>query len=183
MKHGDCFVGMLDGRDAMWGLEEHKNCGVVNIVAFIEDSVMNGENDLPGNLRRVFIQRFDKLIADKRDQYRKGLLRRNRAFGYFYWTDDLNIQPSDVIRLIEPDTNGAYLSELELRELASRITTSMLPYNHEALWEILVLTKPILEDNGNVQKYPVSQIQIANESKFIENRSFIDIFKISPFNG
>lgn len=155
MKHGDCFVGMLDGRDAMWGLEEHKNCGVVNIVAFIEDSVMNGENDLPGNLRRVFIQRFDKLIADKRDQYRKGLLRRNRAFGYFYWTDDLNIQPSDVIQLIEPNTKGAYLSELELRELASRITTSKLPYNHEALWEILVLTKPILEDNGNVQKYPI----------------------------
>ncbi|XP_019557031.3 uncharacterized protein LOC109426046 [Aedes albopictus] len=155
VKHGDSFVGMLDGRDAMWGLEEHKNCGVVNIVAFVEDSAVKGEDDLPEKLRGIFVKRFATLIEHKRDQYRKGLLKRNRAFGYYYWTDDLNIKAGDYIRLVEPKSRGVNLSELEIQELAGRITTANLPYNHSALWEIVVFSKPILDDKRNVLKYPV----------------------------
>ncbi|KXJ71300.1 hypothetical protein RP20_CCG020892 [Aedes albopictus] len=165
VKHGDSFVGMLDGRDAMWGLEERKNCGVVNIVAFVEDSAVNGEDNLPEKLRRIFVQRFETLIEHKRDQYRKGLLKRNRAFGYYFWTDDLNIKASDYIRLVEPESRGVNLSELEIRELAGRITTANLPYNHSALWEIVVFSKPILGDKRNVLKYPV-EVNLKLENAF-----------------
>ncbi|XP_062559559.1 uncharacterized protein LOC134224250 [Armigeres subalbatus] len=154
LTHGDKFVGMMDGRDAIWGLEEQKNCGVVNIVAFVEDTVVNNEDDLPEKLRRVFVQRFNNLISNKQDQFRKGMLRRNCASGYYYWTDDLNLEACDLIKLVEPTTNKAYISELELRELASQITTSKLPSNHGALWEILILTKPVLE-LGSILKYPI----------------------------
>ncbi|XP_065090965.1 uncharacterized protein LOC135711916 [Ochlerotatus camptorhynchus] len=154
-KHGDSFVGMLEGQDAMWGLEEDKNCGVVNIVAFVENSVVNGVEDLPQKLRKVFVNRFEKLISTKMHQFQKAFLKRNRAFGYFYWTNDLGINLSDHIRLLEPKSSKTYLSETELQKLASWITTANLPVKHGALWEMLISAKPMLNEHGTVHKFPI----------------------------
>ncbi|XP_015609038.1 uncharacterized protein LOC107274419 [Cephus cinctus] len=141
VKYKDKFVGLLDGTDCVWALEEPTSLSVVNILAILEKDTqmkIKNNNDILENFRmlaksRLLTSKFEKL------QY-----RRKKQYGYFFWVkSNPETDLENRIKWLQDEhmecdgscdnINGHYL-----RELLAKICNDPLPDDHEASWEILI---------------------------------------------
>lgn len=150
------YAGMLAGSDVIWGLDEDRNSGVVNVLGFVEGSLSEQAGRTPQQIVTFLTERFQGMQQNRSNEaYRKLFLQRNRSLGFYFWTRAKKVKLSDYIRLVRINENVT-VTEKEVCDYVTKICNRKLFRTNNNAWEILVGTRYIEDSQMNVAKYPVS---------------------------
>ncbi|XP_055533818.1 uncharacterized protein LOC129723552 isoform X2 [Wyeomyia smithii] len=131
----------------MWCVSE-TDCGVVNILCFIEPS-KHGQNTAK-DILQILRKRVNAVKKYPSNKFSKAFWKRNHAFGYAFWSNDLNLDIVDMIRTIDTEMN---IDEARLREIVSDLSTAKLPANHSAACEILIGNQAVKDKPRGSARY------------------------------
>lgn len=150
------YAGMLAGSDVIWGLDEDRNSGVVNVLGFVEGSLSEQAGRTPQQIVTFLTERFQGMQQSRMNEaYRKLFLQRNRSLGFYFWTRAKEVKLNDYIRLVRINENVT-VTEKEVCDYVTKICNRKLFRTNNNAWEILVGTQYIEDSQMNVAKYPVS---------------------------
>lgn len=155
-KFKERYAGMLAGSDVIWGLDEDRNSGVVNVLGFVEGSLSEQAGRTPQQIVTFLTERFQGMLQNRsKEAFRKLFLQRNRSLGFYFWTRAKEVKLSDYIRLERINAN-ATVTEKEICDYVTKICNRKLFRTNNNAWELLVGTQYIEDSQTNVAKYPVS---------------------------
>ncbi|XP_052563043.1 uncharacterized protein LOC120422232 [Culex pipiens pallens] len=149
------YAGMLAGSDVIWGLDEDRNSGVVNVLGFAEGSLSEQAGRTPQQIVAFLTERFEVILKNRNNEaFRKLFLQRNRSLGFYFWTRAKEVKLSDYIRLVRINEN-ATVTEKEICDYVTKICNRKLFRTNNNAWELLVGTQYIEDSQTNLAKYPV----------------------------
>lgn len=157
-RHGKHFKGLLDGADVVWAIERDNSRGMINIMAYIEESAGNVESTTSADVLLVLRKRISSRLMGAIRSHPKMFWLRKLELGYYYWSDLSDLTIEDYIRYLEYiplESDEQYIDEKKLRSLMSEINNRYLLRSHTASWEILVGRQPLLDEKRNVLRFPV----------------------------
>lgn len=157
-RHGAHFMGLLDGADVVWAIERDNSRGMINIMAYIEESADDEASSSSAEMLLVLRKRISSRLMGAIRSHPKMFWLRKLELGYYYWSDLSDLTIEDYIRYLEyiPLESGErYIDERKLRTLMSEINNRYLLRSHTASWEILVGRQPLLDKKRNVLRFPV----------------------------
>ncbi|EDS26376.1 conserved hypothetical protein [Culex quinquefasciatus] len=121
------YAGMLAGSDAIWGLDEDRNSGVVNVLGFVEGSLSEQAGRTPQQIVTFLTERFQGMQQNRSNEaFGKLFLQRNRSLGLYFWTRAREVKLSDYIRLVRINEN-ATVTEKEIYTMLTHQMMSTLP--------------------------------------------------------
>ncbi|XP_031363900.1 uncharacterized protein LOC102672788 isoform X2 [Apis dorsata] len=133
----DKFVGLLDGMDCIWAVEQSSALSVNNILMILEKDARHSNINFLENFRdlvknRIVCSSFEKL-----------LYKRKRKFGYYFWERSEEIDLRERIRWLEYERTNCdgscdNIYNSHLKKVLWNICNQPLPENHTASWEILI---------------------------------------------
>ncbi|XP_058830300.1 uncharacterized protein LOC131689316 [Topomyia yanbarensis] len=160
-RHGPHFKGLLEGADVVWAIEKDNSRGMINIMAYIEETVEQQtlkEHLTSAELLLVLRKRISARLMNCYQPHPKMFWKRNLELGYYYWSDQSNLTVEDYIRYLDHiplGKHGKYIDECQLRACLSEISNRQLPENHTSSWEILVGRQPLLDDQRKMLRFPI----------------------------
>ncbi|XP_039441538.1 uncharacterized protein LOC120422219 [Culex pipiens pallens] len=157
-RHGAHFMGLLDGADVVWAIERDNSRGMINIMAYIEESADGQDSSTSAEMLLVLRKRISSRLMGAIRSHPKMFWLRKLELGYYYWSDLSDLTIEDYIRYLEYiplEADERYIDERKLRSLMSEINNRYLLRSHTASWEILVGRQPLLDEKRNVLRFPV----------------------------
>lgn len=157
-RHGSHFKGLLAGADVVWAIERDNSRGMINIMAYIEESADNQDNATSAEMLLVLRKRISSRLMGTIRSHPKMFWLRKLELGYYYWSDLSDLTIEDYIRYLEYiplEPHERYIDERKLRTLMSGINNRYLLRSHTASWEILVGRQPLLDVKRNVLRFPI----------------------------
>ncbi|XP_055692245.1 uncharacterized protein LOC129795189 [Lutzomyia longipalpis] len=158
------FRGFLSANDTVWTVEHQKWKSVINILALLEEKhPENFESSLKSseeNVREILEMirskfealKSSKMRSDRSEAAQKIFYCLHRELGYSFWTT-AECKIEDYVKFIDIPSSSSFLTSTLVKKWLGKASNDFLPRNHSLLWEILVCTKPIIE-NGSI-KYPI----------------------------
>lgn len=133
---GKNFVGLLEGPDCIWAVEDSSALSVINAMAELEINPSTIEINILEDFRNLIKKRL--LTAD----YEKLCCLREKKYGYYYWKKT-DIDVVEQVRWLHDeyhdcDGNCDDIHQGYLRQIVTKITNQPLPRDHKTCWEILI---------------------------------------------
>lgn len=133
----DKFVGLLDGMDCVWAVEQSSALSVNNILMILEKDARHSNIN--------FLESFRDLVRNRIvcSSFEKLLYKRKRKFGYYFWERSEEIDLRERIRWLEYERTNCdgscdNIYNSHLKKVLWNICNQPLPENHTASWEILI---------------------------------------------
>lgn len=133
----DRFVGLLEGTDCIWAIEEPSALSVINVLVVLEKD----QRRLNANV----LESFRNLIKERLigSNFEKVLYRRRKKYGYYFWERTGEIDLRERIRWLEHDQTrcDGYCDDIygeSLKRVLEEKCNQPLPRNHSTSWEILI---------------------------------------------
>uniref|UniRef100_A0A1B0FUX8 O-acyltransferase WSD1 C-terminal domain-containing protein n=1 Tax=Lutzomyia longipalpis TaxID=7200 RepID=A0A1B0FUX8_LUTLO len=154
------FRGFLSANDTVWTVEHQKWKSVINILALLEEkrsenfeSSLKSSEENAREILEMIRSKFEVLMrSDRSEAAQKIFYCLNRELGYSFWTT-AECKIEDYVKFIDIPSSSSFLTTTLVKKWLGEVSNDFLPRNHSFLWEILVCTKPIIE-NGSI-KYPI----------------------------
>ncbi|KAI4480423.1 hypothetical protein M0802_014243 [Mischocyttarus mexicanus] len=134
----DRFVGLLEGTDCIWAIEEPSALSVINVLVVLEKDKHQMNSNIIDNFRDLIKER---LIGSP---FEKILYRKNKKYGYYFWErSEDGIDLIERIKWLEHDQSicDGYCDDIyseSLRKTFESKCNQPLPKNHSTSWEILI---------------------------------------------
>ncbi|XP_049543862.1 O-acyltransferase WSD-like [Anopheles darlingi] len=157
-RHGKHFKGLLDGADVVWAIEDQNSRGMINILAYVEQPLLDRDTAISADILLTLRKRISSRLMRQYPPHPKMFWKRCVELGYYFWTDQSQLSIEDYIRyldLIPLNGDKSYLKESQLRTLLSTINNRNLPANHSSSWEVLVGRQPQLNKCNQMLQYPI----------------------------
>lgn len=149
LKYKNLYGGFLSGGDAVWGVEDASR-SIINILLIVQNENETREEFMK-SLKQTIYEGFNRYI----NEFPKIASVRCNTMGYTYLVKN-QINVLDCVRFIIIDTPGEYILRHELNELVGSYSNKLLPLQGNALWEVIIFSKPIEWSNTNKKRaYPV----------------------------
>lgn len=133
----DRFVGLLEGTDCIWAIEEPSALSVINVLVVLEKD----QHQVNANV----LESFRNLIKERLigSNFEKILYRRNKKYGYYFWERAKEIDLKERIRWLEHDQTrcDGYCDDIyseSLKRVLEKKCNQPLPQHHSTSWEILI---------------------------------------------
>lgn len=133
----DKFVGLLDGMDCVWAIEQSSALSVNNILMILEKDARHSNIN--------FLESFRDMVKNRIvcSSFEKLLYKRKRKFGYYFWERSEEIDLRERIRWLEYERTNCdgscdNIYNSHLKKVLWNICNQPLPENHTASWEILI---------------------------------------------
>ncbi|XP_076287010.1 uncharacterized protein LOC143212282 [Lasioglossum baleicum] len=131
------YVGLFDGADSIWAIEEPSALAVNNILLIFEKDARHSNTN--------FLDSFRELVRTRvlSSFHEKLLHKRKKRFGYYYWERTEEIDLKERVRWLEYDRSSCDGScdsvyNGHLKRILWNVCNQPLPEDHTASWEILV---------------------------------------------
>uniref|UniRef100_A0A182FB39 O-acyltransferase WSD1 C-terminal domain-containing protein n=2 Tax=Anopheles albimanus TaxID=7167 RepID=A0A182FB39_ANOAL len=157
-RHGKHFKGLLDGADVVWAIEDQNSRGMINILAYIEQPLLDHNTAISADILLTLRKRISSRLMRQYQPHPKMFWKRCLELGYYFWSDQSQLTIEDYIRYLDIiPLNGVnyYIEESQLRALLSAINNRNLPANHSSSWEVLVGRQPLLNKRNQMLQYPI----------------------------
>lgn len=133
----DRFVGLLEGTDCIWAIEEPSALSVINVLVVLEKD----QHQVNANV----LESFRNLIKERLigSTFEKILCRKNKKYGYYFWERAKEIDLKERIRWLEHDQTrcDGYCDDIyseSLKRVLEKKCNQPLPQHHSTSWEILI---------------------------------------------
>ncbi|XP_031840556.2 uncharacterized protein LOC116430483 isoform X1 [Nomia melanderi] len=131
------YVGLLDGADSIWAIEEPSALSVSNVLLIFEKDARHSNTN--------FLDSFRELVRSRvlPSLHEKLLYKRRKRFGYYYWERSEEIDLKERVRWLEYERTSCDGScdnvyNGHLKRVLWNACNQPLPEDHAASWEILV---------------------------------------------
>ncbi|XP_015177528.1 PREDICTED: uncharacterized protein LOC107066970 [Polistes dominula] len=131
----DRFIGLLDGTDCIWAIEEPSALSIINVLVVLEKDQVNSN----------VLECFRNLIKDRLigSPFEKILYRKNKKYGYYFWERAEEIDLKERIKWLEHDQThcDGYCDDIYSESFKKTLEwkcNQPLPQHHSVCWEILI---------------------------------------------
>ncbi|XP_014610836.1 PREDICTED: uncharacterized protein LOC106790457 [Polistes canadensis] len=165
----DRFIGLLDGTDCIWAIEEPSALSVINVLVVLEKDQFQVNSNVLESFRHLI---KDRLIGSP---FEKILYRKNKKYGYYFWERTEEIDLKERIKWLEHDQThcDGYCDDIYGKSLKKTLEwkcNQPLPQQHSTCWEILI--------SKNCSRVNNKHVRCMKESHFIVDRGRRNKIKI-----
>ncbi|XP_053995086.1 uncharacterized protein LOC128885206 [Hylaeus volcanicus] len=133
----DKYVGLMDGTDRIWAVEDPPALSVNNILLILEKDARHSNAN--------FLESFRNLAKNRilASPFEKLLYKRRNKFGYHFWERSDDIDLTERVRWLEYERTSCdgscdSIYSGHLKRVLWNVCNQPLPEGHTASWEILI---------------------------------------------